>query len=129
MYNDSNKISYPVENGNIYFDPEKGAITGSDEEITEAYIPCEINGVAVKAINDYVFSQRWELVSVNIPDSVTYIGNYAFSNCSSLTSVSVPDSVTYIGKGAFEGCWEMEFFDLSCAVTTIEKSTFGDCKC
>ncbi|MGN0558718.1 MAG: leucine-rich repeat protein [Acutalibacteraceae bacterium] len=41
------------------------------------------------------------LVSVTIPDSVTYIGEYAFNGCSSLESITIPDSITYVGTDAF----------------------------
>ena len=41
------------------------------------------------------------LVSVKIPNSVTFIGNYAFGGCDSLANVEIPDSVTNIGYGAF----------------------------
>lgn len=41
------------------------------------------------------------LVSVTIPDSVTYIGEYAFNDCSNLESITIPDSITYVGAEAF----------------------------
>ena len=38
-------ISYAVEGGNIYFDPETGTITDCDTSVTRADIPGEIQGV------------------------------------------------------------------------------------
>lgn len=47
---------------------------------------------------------QYNLVSVDIGDTVTSIGDYAFNGCSGLTSVTIPDSVTDIGSEAFWGC-------------------------
>jgi TonB family protein len=44
------------------------------------------------------------LISLTIPNSVTWIGNEAFAGCSSLISLTIPNSVTWIGNGAFYGC-------------------------
>ena len=43
-------------------------------------------------------------MSVDIPNSVTYIDKMAFYDCSNMTSVTIPSSVTYIGGNAFDGC-------------------------
>ena len=51
------------------------------------------------------------LVSVEIPQSVTSIGSYAFSGCS-LTSVSLPTSLTYLGSAAFLGCKSLTAIDI-----------------
>jgi hypothetical protein len=52
------------------------------------------------AIRQEAFSCRWGIVSVTIPNSVTYIGEKAFQHLH-LTSVNIPNSVTYIGEEAF----------------------------
>ena len=38
-------------------------------------------------ISDEAFSRRTDLISIEIPNSVTYIGNSVFMNCSGLTSI------------------------------------------
>ncbi len=44
------------------------------------------------------------MVSVEIPDSVTYIDDFAFNFCTSLYSIEIPKSVTVIGDYAFSEC-------------------------
>ena len=39
---------------------------------------------------------------VTLPESLTSIGDYAFSGCCNLISINIPSSVTYIGPKAFE---------------------------
>jgi hypothetical protein len=46
----------------------------------------------------------YEITSIQIPSSVTWIGGGAFFDCNSLPSITIPASVTYIGPIAFERC-------------------------
>lgn len=87
-------------NGNIYYQINKSGeivITHSKDSVTEANIPCEIDGIPVTEINDGAFSGKTRLSKVVIPDSVTKIGKYAFYQCKRLQEVEIPDSVTEIG--------------------------------
>lgn len=54
----------------------------------------------ITAIGDYVFSDKSNITSVNIPDGITSIGKGAFMN-SKITSLTLPDSVERIGSQAF----------------------------
>ena len=44
-------VAYEVTGGNIYFDKTTGTVTSCNLEVTEANIPSEIDGVAVKSID------------------------------------------------------------------------------
>ena len=77
------------------------------------------------------------LVSIEIPNSVTSIGgmrtarygslNYgpfsygAFHGCTGLTSIIIPNSVTYIGAETFEGCSGL--MDVYCISETIPETS------
>ncbi len=102
-------------------------ITDYTGSATEVVIPIEINGYAVTAIGEGVFSYCWGLSSVTIPDGVTSIGAWAFSNCIDLTSATIPDSVTSIGGGAFWECTSLTSVTIPDSVTTIEGSAFLGC--
>ncbi|MCL2412371.1 MAG: leucine-rich repeat domain-containing protein [Treponema sp.] len=65
----------------------------------EVNIPSRIRGLPVTEIGNRAFHHRG-LISVTIPNSVTFISSEAFLN-NELTSVTIPDSVTFIGSGAF----------------------------
>ena len=74
---------YPATGGNIYFQPYTQTVTDCDDEVTEAVIPAEISGVAVKNIDfsAWYFEAIYEdedlssikLQSVTLPASVTEI--------------------------------------------------------
>lgn len=65
-------IAYPVEGGNIYFDPTTGTITDCDDTVISAEIPEKISGIAVTSIRESAFYKCDALESVTIP-SVTSI--------------------------------------------------------
>lgn len=73
--------------------PGKIAVGGVDKNVTRI---------------KYAFHSNENLVSVKIPNSVTYIESQAFYECSSLVSVEIPSSVTYIGEEPFLGCGKLE---------------------
>lgn len=77
---------YPATGGNIYFQPHTQTVTDCDDEVTEAVIPAEISGVAVKNIDfsGWYFEAIYEdkdlsgikLQSVTLPASVTEIAPF-----------------------------------------------------
>ena len=58
----------------------------------------------VTKIGDYALQGCENLTKVTLPNTITKIGNYAFYNCKNLTSIAIPDSVTTIGTYAFQSC-------------------------
>lgn len=128
---------------------DEGAVilkyNGSESDIE---IPEQIKGKPVKKIERGAFYQNKELISVDIPDSVTSIGAWAFAEtglknvtmpqgllyiedsafylCSDLESIKIPDKTIYIGAWAFAetGINEITIPD---NITAIYDSTFYNC--
>jgi len=73
------------------------------------------------------FKNCTNLTSINIPNSVTCIRSNAFENCIRLTSVTIPDSVTIIGWNAFENCIRLTSVTIPNGVTYIQDYTFVNC--
>ncbi len=127
-------VSYEVEGGSLYFDPNTGTITDCDYKVTSAVIPSEIDGVPVVRIGYSAFYYCYYMTDVSIPDTVTYIGEKAFSGCSALTEIEIPDSVITIGKYAFEDCTDLmnvligsSMFIADHPGTTIDAYAFDGC--
>ena len=67
------------------------------------------------------------LVSISIPNTVTYIGERAFEFCDGLTSIVIPNSVTYIGSYAFHNCPRLTNVTLPTSMTSVGYCVFMDC--
>lgn len=93
-----------------------------DKNIVSVEIPN-----TVTAIEENAFQGCALLASIIIPDSVNSIGSQAFYGCSSLTKVNIPNSVTSIGNNAFFGCSSLTSISLPNSVVTIRNHTFYDC--
>ena len=82
---------------------------------------------SVTSIGAAAFSGCSGLTSIAIPDSVTSIGDQAFYGCTGLTSITIPDSVTSMGSYAFSGCTGLTSVIIGNGVTSIGEFAFCDC--
>ena len=112
-------FKYTVNNGEV-------TVTEYIGEDANMVIPSEIEGMPVRRIGSYAFSNNKTFTSAKISDSVTDIGNDAFEK-TSLESIVVPDSVTLIGIGAFMGCEKLKTAVISENVKQISSNMFNEC--
>lgn len=103
---DADDAVYPATGGNLYFDKNTQMITDADPGITAAEIPAEIQGLAVRGLEDFVFEECENLTTVTFAGSIISIGEWAFAD-TALKSVIIPASVTDIGEYAFDGCTKL----------------------
>lgn len=118
------RIAYPVEGGNLYFDPNSGTITDCDHSVSAAVIPQEIGGVAVTSIGDFAFDYCDKLNSVTIPYGVETVGRLSFAYCYGLTSIVLPDSLTTLADKAFFDCTALSELSLGGGITSIGRDAF-----
>ena len=79
-------------------------VTGYKGNATNLYIPETIDGYTVTGIADGVFRNKNYLVSVTIPDTVTYIGKHCFEGCTELSEVKLSNSLETLESAAFGSC-------------------------
>ena len=155
---DSERWDETATNENCFLWAEDGTtITGLDEEklsgVTKIRIPskCKVirSDYAINISEDYRNFIK-QMVTVEIPDTVTEIGDYAFYewnnlenvtmssnitsigeraflNCNNLTGITIPESVTSIGEDAFYCCSSLTNIVIPNSVTSIGRRTFGNC--
>ncbi|MBO4492747.1 MAG: leucine-rich repeat protein [Ruminococcus sp.] len=80
-----------------------------------------------KIIGKGAFFGKAEVVSLDIPGSVTTIDDHAFSGCLSLKSVDIPDSVAKLGKGCFMSCSSLESVSFGKSVKAVPENCFHSC--
>ncbi|MBR6578381.1 MAG: leucine-rich repeat protein [Clostridia bacterium] len=85
------------------------------------------NDGSIKKIGYYAFGGNGSLVSVTVPEGVTYIDGYAFASCESLKSVYLPDSLITLGYGVFYRSSALESVRIGKNLETIGSSVFEEC--
>ena len=81
----------------------------------------------VQNIGSTAFRGCKELMSINIPLTVTSIGYGAFESCKKLQIINTLKSVTAIGEHAFAHCDCLMSITLPKAITSIEEWSFYGC--
>lgn len=90
-------------------------------------IPQAIDGHTVIGIGKNAFAGNDKLLSLTIPNTVTYIDDFAFLYCSEMTSVKLPDNLEKIGKGAFSYCFSLTGINLPTTLKSIGDLAFTEC--
>ena len=71
------------------------------------------------SLDDEMFLECYDLISIKLPNTITSIGIDTFYRCTSLTSINIPNSVTTIGAQAFLDCTGLTSITIPNSVTTI----------
>ena len=77
-------------------------------------------------LNNRCFCKDKNLVSVALPNSLTYIDESVFQE-SGFKSITIPENVTFIGKQAFGACGELETIVINAKKVTIDNYVARGC--
>lgn len=117
-------------------------ITGTSENLSgNITIPSTLGGYPVREISGNAFSDRVNITSIVVPESVKYIeggGWYDYSNeksprygafscCTSLKSVTFLGNKTEIGHYAFFGCTALKNVELPKKIEYLNQNVFEGC--
>lgn len=86
---------------------------------SDSKITCTVIGIGWNAFGDCT-----DLISVEIPNTVTYIAEGSFKGCTELTSINIPESVKELKKEAFKGCTNLSSIVIPNSVVSIEADVF-----
>ena len=132
---DSEKWDETATDENCFLWAEDGTtIIGLDEEklagVTKIRIPSKCKAIRsdyASNISDDYRSLINQMVTVEIPDTVTEIGKWAFYEWENLEKVTMPSNITSIGRNAFDGCSSLTNITIPEGVTSIEVDAFFGC--
>jgi hypothetical protein len=82
---------------------------------------------SVRAIMDYAFYCRMQLVIVILNKELEKIGWEAFKQCTSLECIKIPNAVNAIKEGAFDSCSQLRIVTLGHGQREIEVKAFSRC--
>lgn len=122
-FNASEGLSYSLSTDGTYYSVS-GLGSCTDENI---FIPSSYQGLPVANIGYAAFMDCTNILSVTIPESVTYIEGCAFYNCTNITSISIPNSVTCIEYSAFCNCSSLTSINIPDSITRLWDYTFRGC--
>lgn len=103
---------------------EVNEYSGSEKEIV---IPEKYKGKTVTSLAAETFL-RSDIVSVELPDTLTVIEEKAFYECEELVSVKISENITEIGDSAFINCKNLKSIRLPASLETIGSAAFYGCE-
>lgn len=103
-------------------------VTGCDENAVSLNIPAQLGGVPVKAIGERAFESHNKLQTVTIAEGVVSIEKEAFLHCRQLVSAQLPSTVTNIGISAFDTCDSLTEVNIPDGITVINERAFYNCE-
>jgi hypothetical protein len=125
----SNLEQIAVETGNPNYDSRNGS-NAIIETVTNTLISgCKNTMISddIEIIEIFAFNGQSDLISIDIPNSVTRINSYAFASCDKLASVTFGNSITTIGDGAFKSCYKLSSITLPSSLSSLGTYAFYYC--
>lgn len=120
------RIVEPFNESMIEID-DNGYILSCSSTVNEIIVPETINGITVKGVRQYAFSNAEEgkniFTYIKLPDTVTDIESYAFYNNKYLEEI-VANGVETVGAYAFSKCSSLYKISLN-SLKTAEKYAFN----
>lgn len=118
VVNENNSVYDSRNNCNAIIETESNTLIYGCKGTT---IPSDITAIGSGAF------KKSNVLSVNIPNSVTSIGMSAFAGCSNLSSILIPSSVNIIEESTFLDCNSLTSVTLPNSITSIGNYAFGRC--
>ena len=120
--------------GDITYKPTTGnnvKVRSCSQSATNVVIPetVENNGITynVTCVGEDAFDWCTNLVSVELPNTITTIESFAFYYCTALTSLVIPNAVTSMGWEVFYNCSSLTSVTIGSGITELSNGTFYNC--
>ncbi|MBR0141474.1 MAG: leucine-rich repeat domain-containing protein [Ruminococcus sp.] len=117
----SESFEYEIKDGNAVVTK----YIGTDKDVI---VPDKLGDAPVTEIGYYAFEAKYDITSVQLPESITLICEGAFMDCHSMAYINIPEAVTGIERGAFVACTSLTELTVPANVTFIQEEAFTACE-
>lgn len=93
-----------------------------------AVVPKEYKGKLVTKIGPGAFKGYYDVLEIELPDTVVEIEASAFELCIGIKEIDLPDCLQTIGNAAFASCRGLKEIDIPDSVSSIGIGAFKGCK-
>ncbi|GEM_PF-2118681 len=112
-------FTYHEDNGMACVDKYTGST------VQNVTIPTTLGGLQVGSIAEEAFKDHTEIVTVTLPDTITYIGERAFAGNTALTSIHLPDSLETMARSIFAGCTLLKEITIPASIKKAYGHNYG----
>ena len=102
-------------------------VSGYNGSEAHLVLPSTHEGMPVKGVLSYAFSNDKTIERVDIPEGYTEIQEYAFRECTNLEKVGLPDSIEFIRHHAFQDCTALKKIRLPASLKEMDHGVFMNC--
>ena len=108
-----------AEESEWYYDTSWGYVNGYSGSGGDVVVPSEIDGHAVRVIQQKGLTRRDDITSFTVPEGTLVLGSHVMSNAKNLTSVSLPQTLQVIGLSCFFHCEALTELTIPASVRLI----------
>lgn len=81
----------------------------------------------ITTINGNIMSNCTALISITIPDSLTYLQSYTFERLNNLININLPDNITTLYAGCLQFNTSLKRIRLPNSLSILNNNIFNDC--
>lgn len=111
-----------MENAGFHVDQAQGLLIRYKGHEPHVVVP-----EGIRVIDEYAFANHKDLLSVELPSTVTEICSWAFDRCERLCSIKLPEGLQRIGNNAFYACYNLSAIALPASLKHLGESAFWGC--
>lgn len=101
---------------------------GDVSRFTDLFLACGVNPLEHMTYVPRSFAQNLDIESIEIPEGILYVDEYAFTDCWNLSIVKLSNSLEEINDAAFYNCVSLEEIEIPENVVAIWGYVFYHCK-
>lgn len=124
----SYRISDPEDGENVIVIPSLEGVKYVGDIVVPVNVEYEGKSYTVTSVDADAFSESPELLSLELPESITSLPDYALYRCGLLQRVALPETLSDLGDYTFWGCSSLSDFKVPSEVLSIGTQTFYGCE-